>query len=153
MRDIDDFLRRQDQIIDTTGWAVTHVLPTDDDPDTTAPFAYTVGLTAHDYPELIAAGLPPEVAHSLLNDLARRVYDKAERFAHGQRISDLIAGYDAIIIDGPPTEELLPAMAINRYGRDRIRLQQMVWPDQQGRFPWDDGYNFAPQAQPLIAQL
>ncbi|MFY1587050.1 DUF4262 domain-containing protein [Micromonospora sp. WMMD734] len=153
MRDINGFLRRQDQIIETTGWAVTHVLPTDDDPGTTAPFAYTVGLTAHDYPELIAAGLPPEIAHSLLNDLARRVYDKAERFAHGQRISDLIAGYDAIIIDGPPTDELLPAMAINRYGRDQIRLQQMVWPDQQGRFPWDDGYNFGPQAQPLIAQL
>ena len=139
MRDIDDFLRRQEQIIDTIGWAVTHVLPTDDDPDTTAPFAYTVGLTAHDYPELITAGLPPEVAHSLLNDLARRVYDKAERFTHGQRISDLIAGYDAIIIDGPPTDELLPGMAINRYGRDQIRLQQMVWPDRRAGSPGTTG--------------
>ncbi|MFJ6167248.1 DUF4262 domain-containing protein [Micromonospora orduensis] len=153
MRDIKDLLRRQNQIIDTTGWAVTHVLPTDDDPHTTAPFAYTVGLTAHDYPELITAGLPPEVAHSLLNDLARRVYDKAERFTHGQRVSDLIAHYDAIIIDGPPTDELLPGMAISRYGRDQIRLQQMVWPDPQGRFPWDNGYSFDPQVQPLIAQL
>ncbi|MFV2112921.1 DUF4262 domain-containing protein [Micromonospora sp. LOL_025] len=149
MRDIDDFLRRQEEIIETTGWAVTHVLPTD---DATVPFAYTVGLTAHDYPELITAGLPPEVAHSLLNDLARRVYDKAERFTHGQRISDLIAGYDAIVIGGPPTDELPPAMAINRYGRDRIRLQQLVWPDRHNRFPWEDGYSFAPQAQPLIAQ-
>lgn len=153
MPNTDDFLQRQEQIIDTTGWAVTHVLPTADDPETTAPFAYTVGLTAHDYPELITAGLPPEVAHSLLNDLARRVYDKAERFTHGQRISDLIAGYDAIIIDGPPTDELLPGMAIKRYGRDQIRLQQLVWPDQQGRFPWDNRYNFDPRTQPLIAQL
>ncbi|RNH99659.1 DUF4262 domain-containing protein [Micromonospora aurantiaca] len=148
-----DFLQRQEQIIDTTGWAVTHVLPTADDPDTTAPFAYTVGLTAHDYPELITAGLPPEVAHSLLNDLARRVYDTAERFTHGQRLSDLIAGYDAIIIDGQPTDDLLPGLAISRYGRDQIRLQQLVWPDPQGRFPWDHGYNVAPQAQPLIAKL
>ncbi|MEO3773969.1 DUF4262 domain-containing protein [Micromonospora sp. B9E7] len=108
---------------------------------------------AHDYPELITAGLPPEVAHSLLNDLARLVYDKAERFAHGKRISDLIAGYDASIVEGPPTEELLPAMAINRYGRDQIRLQQLVWPDQHGRFPWNNGYSFAPQAQPLIPQM
>jgi hypothetical protein len=149
----DDFLQHQEHIIDTTGWTVTHVLPTNDDPDTTAPFAYTVGLTAHDYPELITAGLPPEVAHNLLNDLARRVYDKAERFTHGQRISDLIAGYDAIIIDGPPTDDLLPSMAIARYGRHQIRLQQLVWPDQQGRFPWDSGYSIGPQAQPLIAQL
>jgi hypothetical protein len=153
VQDTDDFLQRQERIIDTTGWAVMHVLPTDDDPDTTAPFTYTVGLTAHDYPELITAGLPPQVAHSLLNDLARRVYDKAERFTHGQRISDLIAGYNAIIIDGPPTDDLLPGMAIARYGRDQIRLQQLVWPDQQGRFPWDSGYDLGPQAQPLIAQL
>ncbi|MBC9006800.1 DUF4262 domain-containing protein [Micromonospora aurantiaca (nom. illeg.)] len=153
MRDIDEFLRRQERIIDTMGWAVTYVLPTDDGTVTTAPFAYTVGLTAHDYPELITAGLPPEVAHSLLNDLARRVYDTAERFTHGQRLSDVIAGYDAIIIDGPPTDELLPGLAISRYGRDRIRLQQMVWPDQQGRFPWDDGYGFDPRTQPLIGWL
>ncbi|MCT2280958.1 DUF4262 domain-containing protein [Micromonospora chalcea] len=153
MRDINELLRRQERIIDTIGWAVTYVLPTDDGTVTTAPFAYTVGLTAHDCPELITAGLPPEVAHSLLNDLARQVYNKAERFTHGQRLNDLIAGYDAIIIDGPPTDELLPGLAISRYGRDRIRLQQMVWPDQQGRFPWDDGYRFGPRTQPLIGRL
>lgn len=33
------------QLIDRYGWAVTAVLPTEDDPGT--PFAYTVGLTAH----------------------------------------------------------------------------------------------------------
>ncbi|MEU3117189.1 DUF4262 domain-containing protein [Micromonospora chalcea] len=153
MRDIDDLLRHQERIIDTIGWAVTYVLPTNDGTVPTAPFAYTVGLTAHDHPELITAGLPPEVAHSLLNDLARRAYDQAERFTHGQRVDDLIAGYDAIIIDGPPTDELLPGLAISRYGRDRIRLQQMVWPDQQGRFPWDHGYCFDPRTQPLIGRL
>ncbi|MFB9238154.1 DUF4262 domain-containing protein [Plantactinospora siamensis] len=153
MSSTDDFLRRQEHIIDTTGWAVTHVLPTDDDPEATTPFAYTVGLTAHDYPELITAGLPAEVAHTLLNDLARRVYDKAERFTHGQHINDLIAGYDAIIIDGPPSDELFPGMAIARYGRAKVRLQQMVWPDPQGQFPWDSGYAFDPDAQPLIATL
>ncbi|WP_433458430.1 DUF4262 domain-containing protein [Micromonospora sp. CA-248212] len=153
MPNIDDVPRRQEQIIDTIGWAVTHVLPTDDDPDTTTPFAYTVGLTAHHYPELLIAGLPTEVAHCLLNDLARRVYDTAERFTHGQRVSDLIAGYDAIIIDGSPTDDLVPGMAIVRYGRHQICLQQLVWPDQQGRFPWDSGYSLEPQAQPLIAQM
>lgn len=148
----DDVLRRQDHLINTTGWAVTHVLPTNDGPDT-APFTYTVGLTAHDHPELLTAGLSPEIAHSLLNELARWVYDRAERFTHGQRIRDLIAGYDAIIIDGPPTNDLLPGMAIARYGRARVRLQQMVWPDRQGLFPWETGYGLGPKAQPLIAGL
>ncbi|MGX4657846.1 DUF4262 domain-containing protein [Micromonospora sp. SCSIO 07396] len=151
MPSIDDFLRRQEHLIDTTGWAVTHVLPTDDS-DTT-PFTYTVGLTAHDHPELLTAGLSPEIAHSLLNELAHRVHDRAERFTHGQRIHNLITSYDAIIIDGPPTDDLLPGMAIARYGRARVRLQQMVWPDQQGLFPWETGYDLDPEAQPLIARL
>jgi hypothetical protein len=149
--DIDDVMRHQQQIIDRVGWAVMHVLPTEDEPDTVTPFAYTVGLTAHGYPELLVAGLPPEIAHGLLNDLAGRVYDQARRFAHGQRIGDLIAGYDAVIVDGPPRGDLLPGVAIARYGRDQVRLQQVVWPDPQGRFPWQDGYDIDPRAQPLIA--
>lgn len=152
MSNIDVVLRRQEQIIDRVGWAVMHVLPTDDDPDTTTPFAYTVGLSAHDDPELLIAGLPPEVAHGLLNDLAGRVYDRAERFTHGQRIDDLIAGYDAVLVEGAPIDELLPGVAIARYGRDQVRLQQVVWPDQQGRFPWDAGYDVDPRIQPLIAR-
>ena len=80
----------------------------------------------HGYPELLIAGLPTEGAHGLLNDLAGRVYDQAQRFSHGQRISDLIAGYDAVIVDGPPREDLLPGVAIARYGRDQVRLQQIV---------------------------
>ncbi|MDG4834181.1 DUF4262 domain-containing protein [Solwaraspora sp. WMMD1047] len=152
MTNIDDFLRRQEEIIDRIGWAVMHVLPTYDDPDITTPFAYTVGLTAHDYPELIIAGLPPEVAHGLLNDLAGRLYDKAERFACGQRISDLIAGYDAVLVEGAPIDALLPGVAIARYGRNRVRLLQVVWPDPQGRFPWDAGYDVDPDTQPLIAR-
>jgi hypothetical protein len=58
MPGVQDWLRRQQQIIDDVGWAVTHIVPTDGDPDTTIPFAYTVGLTAHGYPELLIAGLP-----------------------------------------------------------------------------------------------
>lgn len=152
MTGIEDFLHRQGEIIDRVGWAVTLVVPSDDDPDDTAPFAYTVGLTAHDYPELIIAGLDPATFQALLNDLASRVYDKAEHFRHGQRIADLIAGYDAVIIDGDPTEQLHPGGAIVRYGRDRVRLQQVVWPDRHGHFPWDTAYAFPSAVQPLIAR-
>jgi hypothetical protein len=160
MPNIEDFLRRKQEIIDKVGWAVMHVLPNGDDPDdphdpddpdATTPFAYTVGLTAHGYPELFIAGLAPGIAHALLNDLAGRVYDQAKRFTHGQRVSDLIAGYDAIIVEGPVIEALPPMAAIARYGRDQIRLQQIVWPDRQGRFPWQDGYDLDPHTQPLIA--
>jgi hypothetical protein len=109
MADLDDWMRDQQKHIDTTGWSVTHVLPTHDEP--ASPFAYTVGLTPWGSPELVIAGLHPETAHALLNDLAGRVFDQAARFTHGQRIPDLLAGYDAIIVEGPATDALHPGAA------------------------------------------
>ena len=35
---------------------------------------------------------------------------------------------------------------------DQVRLQQVVWPDPHGRFPWDPGYQYPPQAQPLLGR-
>ncbi|WP_319462519.1 DUF4262 domain-containing protein [Micromonospora sp. RTP1Z1] len=153
MTGIEAFLRRQTEIIDRVGWAVTLVVPTDDDPDRAPAFAYTVGLTAHHYPELLIAGLDPATSQALLNDLAGRVYGNAERFHHGQRIGDLIAGYDAVVVAGAPTDQLHPGAAFGRYGRDRVRLQQIVWPDPDGRFPWDSGYTYPSEVQPLIGHL
>ena len=106
----------------------------------------------HGYPELVIAGLHPLIAQALLGDLADRVVHHGARLRHGQRITDLIDGYDAVIVDGPVTEELYPGTAIGRYGADQVRLQQVVWPDPHGRFPWDPGYQYPPQAQPLLGR-
>jgi hypothetical protein len=116
------------------------------------PFAYTVGLTAHGQPELVIAGLDPLIAQALLNDLAARVVEHDTQLAHGQRRHDLIAGYDAVLIDGPVTDDLYPGTAIGRYGADHVRLRQIVWPDRNGRFPREPGYAYPPQAQPLLGR-
>ena len=150
MTGMSDFLRRQTELIDRYGWAVTAVFPTEEHPG--APFAYTIGLTVHDHPELIIAGLNPRTSHSLLNELAGRFFDRGQRFAAGQRINDLLDGYDAIIVEGPPTDDLYPGAAITRYGKDRVRLQQVVWPDEHGRFPWEPDYVLDKQAQPVLAR-
>jgi hypothetical protein len=150
MLGINSFLRRMNQRIDQQGWAVLTVLPAYDRP--MAPFAYTIGLTAHQSPELIIAGVDPCVAEPLLNELARRVVKDAQRFTPGQRISDLLRGYDAILVEGAATAALRPAAAFVHYGEDRVRLQQVVWPDPQGRFPWEPGCTTTPQGQPLIGQ-
>src|SRR5947207_13705852 len=69
---------------------------------------------ARSAPELVIAGLDPAISQALLNDLAGRVYDQAARFTHGQRLGDLLAGYDAVIVDGPATEHLYPGAAYAR---------------------------------------
>ena len=152
MPGLDDFLHRQTEIIDRVGWAVMHILPTDDDPDTVAAYSYTVGLTAKIAPEFVITGLPPDTAEQLLNDMAGRVFHGAGPVAHGTRVADLISGFDAIIVDGTATEQVVAGAALARYGADQVRLQQIVWPDPQGRFPWDTGYSFAADSQPLIGR-
>jgi hypothetical protein len=152
MSGYEDIILQQNAMIDTVGWAVTHVVPTEEDPETAVPFAYTVGLTGHGYPEMVISGLPPEVAHRLLNTMAQRVYDRAVRFTTGQRVSDLLRGHDVVIVGGSDTDELKPNAAFGRYGKDAVQLQQIVWPDEADRFPWEDGYNPERYPQPLLAR-
>jgi hypothetical protein len=111
MPSMDELLQQQVEIIDRVGWSVVHVFPAPDDPPTDVAFTYTVGLTAHDHPELVLAGLPPQIAQALLNDLGRRVFDQAARFSHGERLTDVLVGYDAIIVDGTPNDALHPGIA------------------------------------------
>lgn len=145
-----DFFHEQTEIIQQFGWAVVHVLPADEDPPGTVPFAYTVGLTAAGRPELIIAGLPPDLGHQLLNELAARVHEEGARFQHGRRVTDLIVEQDVVILTGAPTPELWPGAALARYGRPKVRLQQLVWPDPENLFPWQPGYPAEEFHQPLI---
>jgi len=145
-----DILAIQRQHIQQYGWAITGVLP--DTSDSPAPFAYTAGLTALHQPELIVAGLDPVIAATILNDLATSVRDGV-RHQHGQTLTDLLVEYPAVLLDGPTTGDLHPGTAIALYGADNVRLRQIVWPDLRHRFPWDPGYQYPPEAQPLIATL
>lgn len=92
----------------------------------------------------------PQLSQDLLNDLAKRVHGITRCFTHLQTIGDLLRGFDTVIIDGAPTDALRVGLALARYGSDRFRLQQVVWPDPAGRFPWQGGYGIDPNAQPLI---
>jgi len=62
--EFDDVLRRQDEIIDRVGWAVTMVLPAEDDPG--AQFAYTVGLTVS-FTDRASVGIGTDLGKRVLN--------------------------------------------------------------------------------------
>ncbi|MEU4621587.1 DUF4262 domain-containing protein [Actinoplanes sp. NPDC023801] len=150
---LDDFFDEQSEIIEKFGWAVVHVVPTEDDPPDTVPFAYTVGLTGYGFPELIIAGLPPESGHVLLNEMAGRVCDEGLLLRHGHRILGLLDGQDVRVVAGEIGEVLFPGAALMRYGDGRVRLLQLVWPDPGDRFPWQSGYDSAGHPQPTIGAL
>lgn len=142
--DYDDYDQKVQSAIDAHGWAVQGVFPSTDDDG--APFAYTVGMTARSLPELLIYGLPSQVATLVLNAAGARMGEDGPP-QDGQRLSGLIANYDLAVVNAVHTRDL--AMARRFYGNDQVRAVQLVWPDQEGRYPWDGGYSIRLTTQPL----
>lgn len=140
----DDYDKKVQSAIDAHGWAVQAVAPATDDDG--APFAYTVGMTVRSLPELLIYGLPSEVATVVLNAAGARMGEDGP-LQDGQRLSGLIQNYDLAVVDAVHTHDL--AMARRFYGNDQVQAIQLVWPDQNGRYPWDEGYSIRPTTQPL----
>ena len=131
------------RLIDTHGWAVIGVFPTcaEDGP----PFSYTVGLTDRGLPELAIYGLPPQTAGGVLNVAARHAVDNGE-LPCGQPITGLLAGgLPVVAVAIEDTYDLTTVRGL--YGVV-LAAQQIVWPDSQGRMPWED-WNLG-TAQPLL---
>lgn len=126
------------------GWIVQGVMPTAADPPGTIPFAYTIGLTDAGLPELIISWPgQPGMARDLLNNAAGG--HLKDEIQHGQ-ILDYVANIPSRAIAADPHKAEIQ-QAYNYVNdpdrvRDKIRLIQILWPDANGRFPDEDGYNF-----------
>lgn len=130
-------------VIDVHGWAVIGVFPTRDDDG--IPFSYTVGLTDKGLPELAIYGLGPGNSARILNAAGRRMVRRGE-LRGGDRVGGVLA-FDAqlAVIDMADTADL---SAVRHLYGVVLAARQIVWPDAQGRMPWE-GWNFPDAAQPL----
>jgi hypothetical protein len=142
-----------ERCVEEFGWAV-EIVPEGDTEDQPA-FAYTVGLMANfGHPELIVFGLEGEDMHTILNSLGERV-KAGETLAVGAPISDVLEGGVQVMlrpVADPKSYDDHVGYAIAYYeGRD-FPLLQLVWPDEQGRFPGEEGVDpVVATAQPLLA--
>ena len=110
------------------------------------PYAYTIGLTTHDKPELVVTGMSLTRAAELLNDVAAHVLH-APAPAPGER-EPLIGGplVEFVKVDVPSAHLLL---ASELYG-PRLRALQVVHADDRGRWPWETGYRGVKGGQPVL---
>lgn len=128
--------------IDAFGWTVIAVFAAEDEP-ASPPFAYTIGLSRLGGPELLITGLPGRVSAGILNNLGELVR-AGHALGPGRR--------DGVLDNGVPLE--LRPFAAERYQEFlgqliwfadtfaagvRPAVLQVVWPDRDGRFPWDAG--------------
>lgn len=128
-----EYFKRLRSVIDEHGWAVQAVGAGPD----THQFAYTVGLHEKGLPEILLIGLPYLTSHSILNAAAKKLIASG-RPRDGQVDLDLLVNYPAVYRDVPSAAagEVHTCIARAMYG-DGVEVVQLVWPDVDGKFPWD----------------
>jgi hypothetical protein len=126
--------------IETLGWHVVPVVGDESGPQ----FSFSVGLyCSFGHPEIMIMGLAPQVAHELINTIAVRIVG-GEVFVPAERIDDLVESFPCIFI--PISIDHYQdnlGYGIWYYGslKQPFPALQLVWPDKQGLFPWDAGYD------------
>jgi hypothetical protein len=118
--------------IDRDGYSIVGVMA---DP----PYCYTVGLTqSRMHPEVLIAGLSAQIAHDLLAAIIKRIPDGGQ-LPVDEPISE-IANMPLVLKRMSPKNALIANIARVFYD-DKFEMLQMVWPDKNGRFPWQRGYH------------
>lgn len=121
------------------GWFCTRVFDGEgNEPD----FSYSTGfLESHNFPEIIVFSLPKEVSHSVLWDLWRDI-EASKKPPVGKRIIGIFGNADAVLL---PVGKSAYAehLGWNRwfYRGDNFECLQLIWPDREGRFPWEDDFD------------
>lgn len=150
---IDGMLPAERQVLDdveTHGVHIVHVQDEDDSPG----FSFTIGLWhSFEQPEVILFGLEQEVAQDLLNAIADEASED-RKYVDGSRHDDVLVGYPVRFLAVPKERyaEYLGTAVWAYEGMD-FPCVQLVWPDKQGRWPWDPGVRdgFA-EAQPVLGR-
>ena len=134
--------------IESYGWQCTSVGAGDGQPC----FSYTIGLfQSFGYPELMIIGLPSDVAHGVLSVAANAAHE-GKPLNVDEPIDSLVEGYSCVFVKVP--EESYGQYVLSAswyYEGNAFPLYQVVWPSEEGRFPWHAraGKKFR-AAQPVV---
>lgn len=133
------------------GHQVTIVFPTKEsiaDGSMDYAFAYTIGRTMKDRPELLVTGsLPPEALGMILNETAR--VDDERPISAGDSVDEVLDGYPVRIVRVTDPKTAGMTMALHYMGDD-IDALQVLWPDSAGRFPGEPGFVYGDDAEPVF---
>jgi hypothetical protein len=126
----DECPRTISDLVANHGWAAVGV-------DGSPPFVYTTGLGAlAGHAELIVVGLPNETGKWLLDQAVSAIRD-GRTFSPGDTVHGLMGSYDIGVVQVSPDKLESLAFAADQYGGFTFDAVQLVWPDRDGRFPWD----------------
>jgi len=120
------------------GWFNTHILASEEGPQ----FNFTTGFQVNlGVPEVILFGFREQVAHNVLWNFYRDL-KAGKRYETGQPYPDFLEGFDVCfqLVDKSQYHEHL-GWSRWFYAGDDFDCWQLIWPDKQGKFPWEIGFN------------
>lgn len=136
-------------LIKEHGWAIQLVGSGDGEPE----FAYTVGLVrAFDHPEIIIFGQKFQLMKGLLNFCGEEIR-RGERFENGKDEDGILGDYTVTFRSVPASQYPTYVGWAAWFNQDwNFPVLQLIYPDLEGRWPWDEGVHpgFVNQ-QPVLA--
>jgi hypothetical protein len=126
------------------GWAIQGVERDGVHP----PWAYTVGLTLYDLPELVITGMSLRQSARLLNEMAEHtLHCPTPRPAPGEQIPWRDGPLLEVVWIEEPTAHL--NLAVELFG-PQVRALQLVHADDHEHWPWDSWYRGVRGGQPVL---
>ena len=136
--------------IERVGWHVLKIMGDESGPE----YCFSVGLYyTFGHPEILVMGLSHPVAHRFIN-LAAAHIATGRVFRAQERTDDLAEGFECsfVPVSVAHYERYLGyGIWFYRQLKQPFPVLQLVWPDKQGRFPWESDYDERFQKlQPLL---
>lgn len=147
--DAEAFAEYDQNTLDTIhlyGMALTGV--TDAEP----PFVYSSGRTLLDLPELFMAGYAPiQNWAGIINAVNHAQIDDGLHVHMGDRLEGFVdRGCKLAVVECDPVKaEMNATLSVFHNAPLEVRAWQLVWPDPEGRYPWDEGYDAERFVQPM----
>lgn len=137
----------QAQRIAKYGHEVRVVFPNDG--DSKQRFAYTIGRTAYDQPELLITGpLAPEHFGQVLNAVGEISDLRSGQILDAENIDHSLGPWPAKLVEVTDLEAA-EMFGVTSLFPTTARALQVLWPDTQGRFPDEEGYDLSADTQPI----
>ena len=132
------FLKRIDDDIEKYGYHVTYVMEEKD----FTPFGYSTGLYKNfGIPEVFVSGLPNGLTNTLITNYAEIFKDKSIPF--NEKLDNLIDRFSVYLIPVESSlieEKVLASLRLyDGIGFDSV---QVIYPDLNGLFPGEGGYDY-----------
>jgi hypothetical protein len=132
-----ELLVRTKSNIEKFGLQIIIVNATDYSPS----FAYSIGLyKKYKHPEIICFGLPNDLVHAIVNDVADLI-KKGEKIEPSKNYDSIFKNSRAefLEVDERNIDDYFAA-AINFYETTKFPALQLVWTDRNNKFPWEENF-------------